>query len=193
MGLPRVQAACRARLLRRYRARVHGRSNPSWLSPTIFRGGASCVSSSTIGSPRTAGHCPMELPIVPDTAAVIWSPEQATKQMIRLDFGRGVTNNEVEYRTLITTLKDLVGRIHRAGKPPSATETEPDPLVGISLFFFPSSPVTPTPHGQPLDFGGGTHSAADEVWCSAWNACSGGQLAGPPSITGARGRRHHDA
>ena len=102
------------------------------------------------------------------------------KQMIRLDFGRGVTNNEVEYRTLIATLKDLVGRIHRAGKPPSATETEPDPLVGISLFFFPgTSPVTPTPHGQPLDFGGGTHSAADEVWCSAWNACSGGQLAGP--------------
>jgi ribonuclease HI len=41
------------------------------------------------------------------------------KQTIRLDFGRGVTNNEAEYRTLIAALKDLVGRIQRAGKSPS--------------------------------------------------------------------------
>jgi ribonuclease HI len=41
------------------------------------------------------------------------------KQTIRLDFGRGVTNNEAEYRTLIAGLKDLVGRIQRAGKFPS--------------------------------------------------------------------------
>ena len=41
------------------------------------------------------------------------------KQTIRLDFGRGVTNNEAEYRTLIAALKDLVGRIRRAGKAPS--------------------------------------------------------------------------
>jgi len=41
------------------------------------------------------------------------------KQMVRLEFGRGVTNNEAEYRTLIAGLKDLVGRIHRAGKSPS--------------------------------------------------------------------------
>ena len=41
------------------------------------------------------------------------------KQTIRLDFGRGVTNNEAEYRTLIAGLKDLVGRIQRAGKSPS--------------------------------------------------------------------------
>jgi ribonuclease HI len=39
--------------------------------------------------------------------------------LIRLDFGRGVTNNEAEYRTLIVGLKDLVGRIQRAGKSPS--------------------------------------------------------------------------
>jgi ribonuclease HI len=38
------------------------------------------------------------------------------KQVIRLEFGRGVTNNEAEYRTLIAGLKDLVGRIERAGK-----------------------------------------------------------------------------
>ncbi len=41
------------------------------------------------------------------------------KQTIRLDFGRGVTNNEAEYRTLIAALKDLVGRIQCAGKSPS--------------------------------------------------------------------------
>ena len=40
-------------------------------------------------------------------------------QTIRLDFGRGVTNNEAEYRTLLGGLKDLVGRIQRAGKSPS--------------------------------------------------------------------------
>ena len=38
------------------------------------------------------------------------------KQMVRLEFGRGVTNNEAEYRTLIAGLKDLAGRIERAGK-----------------------------------------------------------------------------
>ena len=41
------------------------------------------------------------------------------RQMVRLDFGRGVTNNEAEYQTLIAGLKDLVGRIQRAGKAPS--------------------------------------------------------------------------
>ena len=41
------------------------------------------------------------------------------KQTIRLDFGRGVTNNEAEYRALIAALQDLVGRIQRAGKSPS--------------------------------------------------------------------------
>jgi ribonuclease HI len=50
------------------------------------------------------------------------------KQVVRLKFGRGVTNtaraavlrNEAEYRTLIAALRDLVGRIRRAGKSPSA-------------------------------------------------------------------------
>ena len=42
------------------------------------------------------------------------------KQTIRLDFGLGVTNDEAEYRTLIAGLKDLVGRIQRVGKSPSA-------------------------------------------------------------------------
>ena len=41
------------------------------------------------------------------------------KQMVRLEFGRGVTNNEAEYRTLIAGLKDLVDRIQRAGKAPA--------------------------------------------------------------------------
>ncbi len=41
------------------------------------------------------------------------------KQMVRLEFGRGVTNNEAEYRTLIAALKDLAGRIQEAGKNPA--------------------------------------------------------------------------
>jgi len=41
------------------------------------------------------------------------------KQVSRLQFGRGVTNNEAEYRTLIVAIKDLVGRIQRAGKSPA--------------------------------------------------------------------------
>ena len=41
------------------------------------------------------------------------------KQTIRLDFGRGVTNDEAEYQTLIATLKDLTTRIQQAGKSPS--------------------------------------------------------------------------
>jgi ribonuclease HI len=40
------------------------------------------------------------------------------KQTARLDLGTA-TNNEAEYRTLIAALKDLVGRIQRAGKAPS--------------------------------------------------------------------------
>jgi ribonuclease HI len=40
------------------------------------------------------------------------------KQLVRLDFGRGVTNNEAEYRALIAALKDLVTRIQRAGRSP---------------------------------------------------------------------------
>ena len=41
------------------------------------------------------------------------------KQMVRLEFGHGVTNNEAEYRTLIAGFRDLVGRIQSAGKSPS--------------------------------------------------------------------------
>jgi len=56
------------------------------------------------------------------------------KQTIRLDFGRGVTNNEAEYRTLIGGLKDLAGRIQRAGKSPSdyslLVHTDSQLLVG---------------------------------------------------------------
>jgi ribonuclease HI len=56
------------------------------------------------------------------------------KQMIRLDFGHGVTNNEAEYQTLIAALKDLTGRIQRAGKSPSdyslLVHTDSQLLVG---------------------------------------------------------------
>jgi ribonuclease HI len=44
---------------------------------------------------------------------------EGRKQTIRLDLGTA-TNNEAEYRTLIAALKDLVSRIRRAGKSPSA-------------------------------------------------------------------------
>ncbi|MBN1813658.1 MAG: reverse transcriptase-like protein [Anaerolineae bacterium] len=46
------------------------------------------------------------------------SNRDGRKEMIRLDLGTA-TNNEAEYRTLIAALKDLVGRIQRAGKSPS--------------------------------------------------------------------------
>jgi ribonuclease HI len=56
------------------------------------------------------------------------------KQTIRLDFGRGVTNDEAEYQTLIAALKDLVTRIQQAGKTPSAysllIHTDSQLLVG---------------------------------------------------------------
>ena len=56
------------------------------------------------------------------------------KQTIRLDFGRGVTNNEAEYRTLIAALKDLIGRITKAGKSPAkysvVVQTDAQLLVG---------------------------------------------------------------
>jgi ribonuclease HI len=56
------------------------------------------------------------------------------KQMVRLDFGCGVTNNEAEYRTLIAALKDLTGRIARAGKSPAkysvVVQTDSQLMVG---------------------------------------------------------------
>jgi ribonuclease HI len=56
------------------------------------------------------------------------------KQMVRLEFGLGVTNNEAEYRTLIAALNDLVVRIQRTGKAPSdyslLVHTDSQLLVG---------------------------------------------------------------
>jgi ribonuclease HI len=47
------------------------------------------------------------------------SNRDGRKETVRLDLGTA-TNNEAEYRTLIAALKDLLGRIERAGKNPSA-------------------------------------------------------------------------
>ena len=56
------------------------------------------------------------------------------QQTLRLDFGRGVTNNEAEYRTLITGLEDLLGRIRHADKSPAEysllVHTDAQLLVG---------------------------------------------------------------
>jgi ribonuclease HI len=41
------------------------------------------------------------------------------KQTVRLDLGTA-TNNETEYRTLIAALKDLLGRIQKAGRSPAS-------------------------------------------------------------------------
>jgi ribonuclease HI len=41
------------------------------------------------------------------------------KQTVRLDLGTA-TNNEAEYGTLIAALKDLIGRIQKAGRSPAA-------------------------------------------------------------------------
>ena len=38
--------------------------------------------------------------------------------IVRVELGRGVTNNEAEYRILIAALEDLAGRIRKAGKNP---------------------------------------------------------------------------
>ncbi len=42
----------------------------------------------------------------------------------RLSFGEEMTNNEAEYRTLIAALDDLIARIRKAGKDPSAFTLE---------------------------------------------------------------------
>lgn len=42
----------------------------------------------------------------------------------RLTFDEEMTNNEAEYRTLIAALDDLIGRIQKAGKDPSAFSLE---------------------------------------------------------------------
>lgn len=44
---------------------------------------------------------------------------RARSHIERLEFGDHVTNNEAEYRTLITGLRDLTGRITTKGKHPS--------------------------------------------------------------------------
>ena len=48
----------------------------------------------------------------------VLSTRDGRKETIRLDLGTA-TNNEAEYQTLIAALKDLCGRIQRAGKAPS--------------------------------------------------------------------------
>ena len=48
----------------------------------------------------------------------VLSTRDGRKETIRLDLGTA-TNNEAEYQALIAALKDLCGRIQRAGKAPS--------------------------------------------------------------------------
>ena len=61
------------------------------------------------------------------------STRDGRRQTVRLDLGTA-TNNEAEYRTLIAALKDLTGRITKAGKAPSAyslvVQTDSQLLVG---------------------------------------------------------------
>ena len=46
------------------------------------------------------------------------------KQVVRLDFGREMTNNEAEYDTLIAGLRDLIWRLTEAGRNPSQFSVE---------------------------------------------------------------------
>ena len=48
----------------------------------------------------------------------VLSTRDGRKETMRLDLGTA-TSNEAEYQTLIAALKDLSGRIQRAGKAPS--------------------------------------------------------------------------
>lgn len=45
-------------------------------------------------------------------------------QVVRLDLGEEMTNNEAEYDTLIAGLEDLIGRIERAGRNPAEFTVE---------------------------------------------------------------------
>ena len=61
------------------------------------------------------------------------SNRDGRKETVRLDLGTA-TNNEAEYRILIAALKDLLSRIQRAGKAPSAyslvVQTDSQLVVG---------------------------------------------------------------
>ena len=61
------------------------------------------------------------------------SNRDGRRQTVRLDLGTA-TNNEAEYRTLIAALKDLIGRITKAGKSPAkysvVVQTDSQLLVG---------------------------------------------------------------
>lgn len=61
------------------------------------------------------------------------SNRDGRRQTVRLDLGTA-TNNEAEYRTLIAALKDLIGRITRAGKSPAqysvVVQTDSQLMVG---------------------------------------------------------------
>ena len=61
------------------------------------------------------------------------SNRDGRRHTVRLDLGTA-TNNEAEYRTLIAALKDLIGRITKAGKSPArysvVVQTDAQLLVG---------------------------------------------------------------
>jgi ribonuclease HI len=59
----------------------------------------------------------MALPMRKDSAATCMQPRHGRKQTVCLDIGTA-TNNEGECRTLIAALKDLTGRIQKAGRSP---------------------------------------------------------------------------
>lgn len=46
------------------------------------------------------------------------------RRLLRLDFGRQMTNNEAEYETLIAALQSLIERIELAGQSPDAYSVE---------------------------------------------------------------------
>ena len=66
----------------------------------IFDGG-----SRNNGSPNSEGYGSYQLSV---------TGKQDTK---RLQFPAGTTSNEAEYKSLITALEDLIGRIQRANRP----------------------------------------------------------------------------
>ena len=75
----------------------------------IFDGG-----SKNNGSPDAEGYGSYQLSVISSRSKA----ERAGKQEIkRLQFPAGTTSNEAEYKSLITALEDLIGRIQRANRP----------------------------------------------------------------------------
>jgi ribonuclease HI len=71
-------------------------------------------------------------------------------EIVRLDFGDRVTNNEAEYRTLIAALRDLIRRITAQGESPDAFALAVRGDSQLVIFQLGGQWKVKTPHIRPL-------------------------------------------